>query len=195
MTHTNSQEKKNIPPKKIKLEKIIDLAKNGLAVLAIILGSSFNVTSINEASIHPNMKSIAVMDSREEFSGIKFKNSGLGDLLIKYVLIHDKNGKKIVNDSLYIQMAFNELMDFKVQPIQAKDALKEGEEHWFIASMENKNSPAHSQAIRNFLYNVNISICYCSIDNKCSLKSVGLKLKPSTNKQCTSEKNGWATHL
>lgn len=122
----------------------------------------------------PNLKSVAVMDSKADNSGVKLVNSGAGLIQIKDIqyIINDHKIKPITSYNLK-KVANLSSDSFDFSALQVGDAILEGKEHWLIKTKV--NSPEASIEIRNFLQKNTIKITYCSVDNECSTKTVGLK--------------------
>lgn len=152
-----------------------------LAILAII--SVFIATTkydiitaqhtILESKNATHMKSLAIMDSDREYSGVLLKNSSLSPLYIKSVSIYDQEGTPVQNTSYDLTRHFAVLNNrFEINPLQAKDAINAGDEHWLLRS--HHNSSTEAVIVRDFLEQASIEICYCSLTDKCSSKTIGL---------------------
>ena len=166
-----------------KIHKIIMIC---FAVATFVVSTSLNERGISKAMFSsPHMKSVAVMDSTRKHSGLVIKNTGLGPLVIKSIHVYDKQGNEIPNNSYDINTEFSDIIEnkFLINPLQQGEAIGQNSEHWLLESK--KNTPVESQMVRDFLYNMSISVCYCTAnDSECVMKNIGLKMKPSMVNQC-----------
>jgi hypothetical protein len=114
------------------------------------------------------------MNSKADTSGVKLVNSGAGLVQIKDIqyIIDDNTIKPITSYNLKkVSKLTSDKFDFTA--LQVGDAILEGKEHWLIKTKI--NSPEASIEIRNFLQKNTIKITYCSVDNECFKKTIGLK--------------------
>lgn len=158
-----------------------------LAIISVFIASTkYDIITaehtILESKNTTHMKSIAVMDSDLEHSGLLLKNPSLSPLYIKSVYIYDYAGNPIQNTSYGLKKHSGLLSGnhFEVTPLQAKDTIDAGGEHWLIRSYHNSSKEA--VMVRDFLEQTSIEICYCSLTDKCSSKTVGLIHHPTS--QC-----------
>lgn len=167
-------------------ERIMGINKIVMSLLAVsslyFATLNYDLSVAQKAS--PNLKAIAIMDSERERSGIKLSSTGLGHTIIKSVHIYDAEGN-LVNNQAYSLNHHFKILDsrFDISPLQAKDTIKEGEEHWLIKSLV--NTRVESRIVRDFLHSASIEICYCSLTNQCESKTIGLRKHPKT--QCDND--------
>lgn len=166
------------------LESAVKLVSTVIAIVAIFFSTvNKDVTKVQLAEhTSPNLKSLAIMDSTIPENGIKVINSGAGTALVEDVKFY--NAKHELLDGRSFSLTKEYKLDQKgliANILRHGDIIKEGEEHWFIKST--KSSPETSVAINDLLHEMSISICYCSLDNKCHSKTIGLKGAPVT--QCS----------
>lgn len=156
---------------------------SGAAFFNNILAEHSNLRvqhNIIEATHTTNMKTMAIMDSDLEHSGILFRNTGLSSLTIKSVHLYDKESNLVESTAYEINNHFGLGGRFKINPLHPKDAIQNGEEHWLLQSY--MNTKDESVLVRDFLESASIDICYCSMTNKCESKTLGIKQHPKN--QC-----------
>lgn len=151
------------------------------SILTIYVTMSRTVTEAKYAdlSLKPNLKSFMVADSAQKHSGIKVKSSGSGALVIKKTKIY-KRGDPVPldNNSYAVRRAFGiKPHAFSFDLLHAKDVLEQGSERWLIQSIN--NSPEASRITQKVANNISMVVCYCSTNDVCEVKTIGIQVQHS----------------